>query len=219
MTPEIVFPMGLGGNHVRWLLSIDPKFDLKCCYSNKLENKVNWVCDNVYAKRTWNTWLIKEWHYRNQLDSVINIGHLIPPDSINDFGWQNKKQLILQANDYTLAGYHYFMVNLGLNNLTLDLALAQFKDWESTVEKIKRCKFSSKTILTSDCILEPKLNLEWYQQIVNWAGYTDLYEHASRIHSLYYQCRQQAAKDFVTYFESVEFQTHLDFYKTTYITA
>jgi hypothetical protein len=221
MIPEIVFPMGLGGNHVRWLLSLDPKFDLKCCYSNKLEDKVKWICNNVYTKRTWNTWLTKEWHYRGKLDSSIGLAHFLPNISevLMDTTWQRKKQLLLRADDYTTIGYHYFMVNLGLNNQTLSVVLDQFKDWETSLEKVKNCNLASKTILTSDCISEPTLNQEWYQKIVAWAGYDDLYEHANQIHALYYQARQQAAQDFVNYFKSSEFQTHLDFYKNIYITS
>jgi len=203
------------------LLSIDPKFDFKLCYSNKLEDKVKWICDNVYTNRTWNTWLQKEWRYRKQLDLSIVLTHFLSPNGnmLVDSEWQRKKQLILRADNYTNIAYHYFMVNLGLNNQTLSVVLEEFKDWETALEKVKHCNLASKTILTSDCIGEPTLNREWYQQIVTWAGYDDLYEQASVIHAKYYQCRQQAAQDFVNYFESSEFQTHLNFYKNTYIAS
>jgi hypothetical protein len=218
MTPEIVFPVGFGGNHVRWLLSIDPKFNLP--YGGpSIDDKVDWICKNIYQNRSWNQWLSKEWQYRTQFDSNIKIEHSLTQsgEMFDDLGWQNKKQLLLTVDNYTIACYHYFMVNIGLNNQTQSIIISQFTDWDKIVEKIKSFNLPNKKILKSDCISESLLDLDWYKEIVSWAEFDNLYEPASRIQTAYYQCRQQAAKDFISYFEGDEFKSHLDFYKNTYI--
>jgi len=220
MTPEIVFLEGIGGNHVRWLLSIDPKFNLPWCNTSSVTDKVNWICENVYKDRTWHNWLTTEWQYRNQLDTTIKVDHVLnqyPQENWSDTTWQNRKQLILTIDNCTVAAYHYFMINLGLNTQTLTSLMLKFKHWNERIEDLKQLNLPSKQILPSDCISEPTLNQEWYQKIVAWAGYDDLYDHASQIHTAYYQCRQQAAKDFIKYFEGDEFKSHLDFYKNKYI--
>ena len=218
MIPEIVFPTGIGGNHARWLLSIDPKFNLP--YGHSAVDKTTWICLNVYTHRTWNNWLTKEWEYRNQLNALMRVEHHAtqPNESMDDARWQNKKQLFLTVNNPTMSAYHYFMVNIGLNNQTnLKSLLGQISEWNYTVAKINDKNLSTKQSLASDCISEPTLNADWYQSLVEWAGFDNLYDQASQIHTAYYQCRQKAAKDFINYFEGPEFQLHLNFYKHTYI--
>ena len=220
MIPEIVFPGGLGGNHVRWLLSIDPKFNLPFCTAS-VDDKVSWICQNVYKNRTWNNWLSTEWKYRGRLDPIIKIEHSLtqPGEGFDDTAWQSKKQLLLTTNDNTKIVYHYFMVNIGLNNQNKEILLARFDQWNTLVLNLQNGCYdlSNKKVLLSDCVAEPTLDVEWYKKIISWAGYNDLYEPASRIQTAYYECRQKAARDFITYFESKEFQSHLDFYKHVYI--
>lgn len=218
MIPEIVFPCGYGGNHVRWLLSIDPKFNLPFCVGS-INDKINWICQNIYKDRTWNNWLTTEWQYRNQLDSIIKIEHSLtqPGEMFDNPTWQNKKQLLLTVADKTIASYHYFMVNIGLNNQTKHNVIASFEEWDNLLKYFKNNNLSNKQILQSDCITDAVLNLDWYKEIIRWAGFDNLYEQACHIHTAYYQCRQQAAKDFIAYFEGEEFSSHLDFYKNTYI--
>jgi len=220
MIPEIVFSTGMGGNHVRWLLSIDPKFDLPFC-TGSIDDKVSWICQNVYKNRTWNNWLLTEWKYTDSLDSIIKVNHELtqPGEKWDDINWLNKKQLLLTTKDNTITAYHYFMVNIGYNNQNKEILLAQFDQWDTIVSSLQNGRYdlSSKKVLLSDCVADPLLDAEWYKEIVGWAGYDNLYEPASRIQAAYYECRQQAAQDFITYFESKEFQSHLDFYKNVYI--
>jgi hypothetical protein len=127
--------------------------------------------------------------------------------------------LLLVAKDNTITAYHYFMINLGANNQNKEMMLAQFNQWNDTIERLQKdsCELPNKTLLFSDCIADPTLDHSWYKELVAWAGFDDLYEPASRIQTAYYECRQRAAKDFVSYFEGPEFQSHLDFYKNVYI--
>jgi hypothetical protein len=218
MIPEIVFPDGAGGNHVRWLLSIDPKFNFPFC-NGSIDEKINWICQNIYKDRTWHNWLATEWQYRVRLDSIIKIEHSLtqPGEMFNDTTWQSKKQLLLIVDDNIMASYHYFMVNIGLNNQIKHKVVSDLRDWRDLTENVKNYNLPSKQILQSDCITEPTLNLDWYKKVISWAEFDNLYEQACRIHTAYYQCRQRAAKDFIKYFEGDEFKSHLDFYKNKYI--
>lgn len=220
MIPEIVFPAGVGGNHVRWLLSIDPKFNLAHGGAS-VDDKVDWICKNIYHNRTWNNWLAKESQYRNQLDSIMMLKHSVtqPGEMFYHPDWQEKKQLLLTVDDPIMASYHYFMVNIGLNNQTKDTMMRNLTQWQEISDTIESLNLSTKKILKSDCIIRSDLDLDWYKEITNWAGFDDLYEPANRIQGAYHQCRQQAARDFVAYFEGQEFKSHLDFYKRKYIEA
>lgn len=218
MIPEIIYPGGAGGNHVRWLLSIDPRVNLRF-FKGSVDEKVNWICQKIYKDRTWSNWLEIEWQYRNYFDSIIKIEHeaFQGYERIDDPVWQSRKQLFLTVDDYMMTAYHYFMINIKSSSIVKHHAAGDFKRWDDQLTLFKNSNLANKQILKSDCIVEPTLNLDWYKKIIDWAGFDNLYEQACQVHAAYYQCRQQSAKDFIKYFEGDEFKSHLDFYKNKYI--
>jgi hypothetical protein len=77
-------PWGAGGNHLRWLLLIDEKFNFFNFQS--ITDKVNYILNSIYPlKRTHSNWLDYEWIWRDDLKRFIMFMH---PD--HDFEWQNK---------------------------------------------------------------------------------------------------------------------------------
>ncbi len=215
--PDIVFRSGACGNHARLMLSVDPKFDLVFCPNPS--KRVQWIYDNVYKFRTWNNWLSTEWTYREQLDSSIRVYHseFNIGEGFSDQSWITRPQLYLLQTDHWLAGLHYFMINLGLNNHTLDLFVADSQQWQHNLYYPKVCNESynmpNKKILYADSLFEPELDYNWYKKLIDWAGYSDCYEQAAQIHGFHFQARLRAIQDFVEYFKGDHFRGTLEYYQ------
>jgi hypothetical protein len=215
--PDIVFRAGACGNHVRWMLSVDPKFDLTFCPN--VAERVQWIHDNIYQSRTWNNWLNNEWTYREHLDSIIRVSHseFDPRESPMNTAWINRPQLYLLQKDPWLAGLHYFMLNLGMNNSTLDLFVEDCQRWQHNLYYTRLYNESynmpNKKILYADTLFESELDYTWYKKLIDWAGYSDCYEQAAQIHRFHFQARLRAARDFVDYFKGEHFCNNLEFYQ------
>lgn len=208
--PQIVFEVGAGGNHVRWLLAVDPLYQ-NTAFSGTSAERAQWIVDNVYTDRTWYSWLSKEKHLREPMaDAGITLTHNYEIDSWNL--WQDKKQLFLVNDNVDQIALQYAMFNLGMNNYTPAQFISAAKQWTKTVSEIAvGCK--NKTVLLSDCLFDKELNYDWYSNITKWAGFDNYYDDAVKVHYAYYKARQRCAKEFVEYFTGSEFNSYLEFYK------
>lgn len=175
-----------------------------------LESKFEFIRSNVYAQRSWNTWLKVEWEYRTQLDDLITIDHVV-------FDWaardnSKEKYLFLMCNDESLPFVHYFHVNPAMNNLTPDEFIKKIRTWKRESEVFESCstQFPNKKLVTIDSLYGPELSYTLYKEIVDFFGFSDNFEVARQVHAMHYQCRKQSAKDFYDYFTSNEFMKILN---------
>jgi hypothetical protein len=200
---NIIFPEGAGGNHLRWLLFLDPQYPDPFNNYVTPEDKANFIINEVYHdSRTWNTWLQREWHFRPMLDGPVNISH--------DFqSWSNlihQRTLYVIFKDYELPITHYSHINLSLNSTTPEQFRNKFQYRHSIMLEIQNQNNPNFTFAYGDTIFDPQLDLNFYQQLVDCFKFGNYYEQAARVHRAYTECRNRSAKDFIEYFNSDEFK-------------
>jgi len=199
---NIIFPEGAGGNHLRWLLFLDSRYQDPFNNYTSPDSKVKFILENVYTQnRTWNTWLQQEWFHRPMLDGQINISH----DCKNWIKIADQRSLFITFENYELPLTHYYHINIGLNSSTPDQFRANIRQRQETIEHIQKQANSNFKFLQADCIFAPELDVDFYNQLVSTFGFDNVYEHAAQVHRAYALCRQRSVRDFCSYFDSKEF--------------
>ncbi|CAB4128605.1 hypothetical protein UFOVP112_44 [uncultured Caudovirales phage] len=186
----IVAPVGGFGNHVRWLMILDPSFVLVTqardvpVVLDTIEKKLEFITDLVYPiDRTWHNWLEFEWRYREDLNKIIAFSH----------GplWPTTKTLVLQVSP-DLAYKSYLKFNSNLNTRSRVRFINDVTDLNAlNYFGIDHC------ILNSDVLFTPTLSDYFYNQLINFFGLENLFEHASIIHNLWYDRHIKAEREFV----------------------
>lgn len=205
---SIIFALGMLGNHVRWMLFLDPKFP-NPWGAQDIGSKLKFIQDNIYPRsRTWNNWLGVEWKYRVDLDREILLAH-------ENWHWEqnpDSHELYLTCENPELPWLHYYHLNLGLNNNTPESMLHYFENWISELSVISANvhQYTNKKVLTIDSLFAQKLDRDLYLAITDFFGFQDLYEHAQTVQDLHYLCRQTSAQDFFEYFTAPDFSQRLD---------
>jgi hypothetical protein len=200
---NIIFPEGAGGNHLRWLLFLDPRYQDPFNNYTDPDSKADFIINEVYnSDRTWNTWLQREWHHRPRLDGPINISH--------DFqSWSNiahQPTLYVIFDNYELPLTHYSHINLSLNSTTPRQFRDKFQYRHSMMLEIQKQQNPNFKFLQCDTIFDPQLDLNLYQQLVDFFKFGNYYEQAARVHRAYTECRNRSVTDFIEYFNSDEFK-------------
>ena len=176
-------PIGGFGNHVRWLMLLDPSYDIG------YQNKVEFICDKIYGQdRSWHNWLNVEWQYRSDLNKLIIFEHNYNPAG-------DIKKLVLTI-DPDLAYRCYLKFNSNLNNNTVD----QFKELIKKANDhniVVSSKHANSLAMSADILYRPVLDPGFYQTLINWFELEDRYAEASIIHQHWYQAHQRAEKEFV----------------------
>lgn len=199
---NIIFPEGAGGNHLRWLLFLDSRYQDPFNNYTSADSKVKFILENVYSQdRTWNTWLGKEWFHRPMLDGQINIFH----DCERWNTITNQRSLFITFKNYELPMTHYYHINLGLNSSTPEQFRSRIQQRQVTIDHIQTQSNSNFKFLDADCIFDPELDVDFYNQLVSTFGFDNMYEHAAQVHRAYTLCRQRSAREFCRYFDSEEF--------------
>jgi len=206
---SIIFPPGFAGNHLRWLLFLDPQFNSVGICENNISAKFKFVQEKIYpSHRSWYNWLEVEWRFRTTLDRVIEVCH-------GNFNWEqsSNKELYLTTADRDLPFYHYYHFNLGLNGHTPAYFKTQIQQWMEEFELLQTRihEFPNKKICLCDPLFDPVLNRDFYQSIVDFYGFSDNYDIAQQVHSLYSQCKKTSTQEFCDYFVGDEFSKHIDF--------
>jgi len=202
---NIIFPEGAGGNHLRWLLFLDPKYQDPFNNYQTANDKLEFIQQQVYPQdRTWNTWLQYEWYHRHMLDEGINLSH--------DYrDWQSltdQPTLFVTFANYQLPITHYFHINLGMNSTTPDQIKTKFLHRHTVMQEIKQHQISTFNFVDGDTVFDSVLDPDFYQQLILTFGFSDLYDHAAKAHAAYSQCRKRSAQEFCNYFNSAEFQEY-----------
>jgi hypothetical protein len=197
---NIIAPIGGYGNHVRWLVSLDPTFTLNLTPPSlenfvltNVEEKINFIQDRIYfPERSWHNWLEVEWRYREGMHNSIPFGH-------SYVELRNTEPTLILTIEPELAYRSYLKFNSNLNNRSRDRFFRdiveentnniQFAHSDSTVNYT--------TVLSSDILFQPMLDKEFYNKLISFFGLQDQYEQANHIHQLWYCCHRQAEQEFV----------------------
>jgi hypothetical protein len=242
---NICSPIGGFGNHVRWLVLLDPQYSflinsgfltqeayqfqkgsewpdyteylnlnfINCSENVKAEilhaksdsdtypeilkfdtqfSKIKAFENQIYPEfRTWHNWLTMELKFRYHLDDFLTFRHnysdLPDPAMI-------QKTLIL-TTDPDLAYRCYVKFNIILNfkspgYFKKQIQLTNLNNSLINEENIKIC--------CSDVLFNHTLDKNFYNELVDWFGLSDLYNEANYIHGLWFAGQQRAEQDIVT---------------------
>jgi len=202
-------PIGGFGNHVRWLALLDPVFQFeatplaeprfkKIPDSSRhikfldADSKLDSFRTQIYSsKRSWDNWLWMEFLYREDLDEVLLFEHRGSQiDGID-------KNLVLTINP-ELALRSYFKLNSNLNHCTPNIFKKQVRQVVESALSNSSKRLKNK-IMNVDCLYQPVLDREFYNNMIEWFELTDCYELANQVHGLWFAAHQRAEQEFVEY--------------------
>ena len=202
-------PSGGFGNHVRWLALLDPVFQFELTplaeprfrkipdpsrhitFLNA-DSKLESFYTQIYsAKRSWDNWLWMEFLYREDLDEILEFGHR--KDQIDGVD----RNLVLTINP-ELALQSYFKLNSNLNHCTPDIFKKQVRQVVESALNNPSKRLENK-IMNVDCLYQPVLDREFYNNMIDWFGLSDYYDLANQVHGLWFWAHQRAEQEFAEY--------------------
>jgi hypothetical protein len=211
---SIGFPIGGFGNHVRWLMLLDDRyqFDIKLVdpqsegvveqrghvgnYKSynfvSMDSKLEFIKTQVYpGHRTWHNWLLFEWKYRDQIQEILKIDH-----AYNFNRGPLDKELYLTITP-ELAVNCYLKFNTSLNNTSSGLMKKSIAKFNQIVRGY--ClKFSENSLsLKVDALYNETLDQELYQQMINFFGLDYNYDQANQVHKLWYNLHKKAEREII----------------------
>lgn len=201
-------PIGGFGNHVRWLALLDPVFQFVLTPSKDggfvkitdtsrqitfldAESKLESFRTQIYSpKRSWDNWLWMEFLYQ-ETQQVFQLEHLWTLVDRVD------KNLVCTI-DPELALQSYFKLNSNLFHCTPEKFKIDVKHRiMSNVNNLSRQ--SGNKVIAVDCLYQPTLDREFYNNMIEWLELSDCYDLANQVHGLWYDSHQRAKQDFVEY--------------------
>lgn len=200
----IVAPSGAGGNHFRWLLLLDNRFEWNFCVeqtpkmpagvnfkSNNVNEKIKFLTNVVYnRRRRYFNWLEYEHSFRYSLDSHINFTHTI--DDLN-----NHKVIYFRI-DPVVAISNYLKFNFGLNSMHP----LTFIDFLKRTDQQVIAERPDALVLNAELLYNPLLDRELYTRAINWFGLEDHYEKAASIHIKWYRAHARAKTELIDTFNT-----------------
>lgn len=193
---NIIAPLGGFGNHVRWLILLDPSFDLTINYGKdiinltSLDQKIAFFNGRVYPNdRSWDNWLQIEWAYRDSLNRYIPFGH-----DINELLNPDVKTILLKTNP-ELAYRSYIKFNSNLNTRPKHRFISDVNETNSIVAD-KPHQLS----LDSDVLYNEVLDQKFYNDLVGFLELENLYTTAQQIHSKWYHLHKNAEQGITDHF-------------------
>jgi len=212
---SITFPIGGFGNHIRWLMLLDDRYQLDIKLADpqseglvnnrkhlenyksydfvSAESKLEFIKIHVYPNnRTWHNWLVFEWKYREQLQEILPIDHSY---DFKQHGPLEKELYLTITPD--LAVNCYLKFNSNLNNTSPELMKKLIANFNHLVRRY--ClKFSKNSLsLNVDILFNETLDQELYQQIINFFGLNYNYDLANQVHKLWYNLHRKAEKEII----------------------
>lgn len=199
-------PIGGFGNHVRWLILLDPCFRFEVVplaeprfkkmpdSSRRItfldaNSKLESFCKQIYStSRSWHNWIWMEFLYRKDLDQVLVFNHR------EDLFEGTNKNLVLTI-DPDLALKSYFKLNSNLNHCTPKIFKQQTDQFNLGADY---GNLQNKT-MNVDCLYQSTLDRKFYNHVIEWFELTDCYELANQVHGLWYHAHQRAEQEFVEY--------------------
>jgi hypothetical protein len=194
---SIVAPTGGLGNHVRWLALLSPEIaftikEINNGYENitpftTLGQKLKFFEGRIYGpSRSWHNWLDIEWTFRPALQQVISFSHEYDP---------NFDKVLALISDFDLCLHHYVKFNCSLNmkNSFRDSWHRKHKEnYDLAIQYPNNTK-----IMSTAPLVAPFLDRDFYTELVEWFGITDMYDAANKVHGWWFAADRRAEKDFV----------------------
>ena len=190
----ICAPAGAFGNHIRWLMLLDDRFNLKIerkdhpvVVLTTADDKFQFIKESIYPKyRTWHNWLEMEWTYREQISTHITFTHQL--SSIKEKS--NKCLAVLVTATPEMAYKRYLKFNSNLNNLSPN----SFKEFVQKFNlKVDELKENTNTlIVNSDTLFYPKLDKNLYDSLIDFFQFKSYYSIASELHETWYNLHKKA---------------------------
>jgi len=202
-------PIGGFGNHVRWLVLLDPVFQFEATplaeprFKNipdktkhikflDADSKLESFRTQVYStSRSWTNWLWMEFLYREDLDQLVVFDHR--KDQIDGVD----KNLVLTV-DPNLALQSYFKLNSNLNHCTPETFKEQSQWFTRNAMRNSPSRLENK-VMNVDCLYRPTLDREFYNGMIEWFGLSDCYDLANQVHGLWFDAHQRAEQQYVEY--------------------
>lgn len=187
-------PMGAFMNHVRWLLMVTEHSTL-----------YDFVLEEVYpSDRTAFNWLDYEWKFR--MDPKYNTTFAIHhgPEAILEDMPKLKKLLFLDY-DPDLCLKHYLKLNPTLNGVEVDYFLQVVKYISELQDRIVRDNPNIGMLkLDVDVLLDPILDVEFYNRITTFFDLVPNYELASEVHKAWYKLNLAAEEAMLSLPKDIE---------------
>jgi hypothetical protein len=200
----ITGPVGGFANHVRWLILLSPEFQFtvtplkepkfrnivdttKHLDFTTQDNKLTEFQNKIYSQdRSWYNWLIKEWDYRDELNTIIPLSH-------NEDAPAGSKILLITV-DPDLAFRAYLKLNSHLNHRTPEEFKKELKNKDFTSFKNK----INAKIISSTVLYQPTLDYNFYCELIAWFNLKNCYEQACLVHKMWFDCHERTKQEFIT---------------------
>jgi len=190
---EVVGCLGGGGNHLRWLLLLNPEFSY---FRDHAPDNFTFIRDCVYPNnRNWQNWLNFEWRWRLEIDKLIAFSHLRP--------LQSDTKYCALVTDPDLALKHYLKFNSNLNNTLIDTFKSNVEIYNRQVQA--QSKSPNLLIIDSAELFQPTLNRYLYTKIVTWFELKLYYTQASQIHARWWHLIKTAEKEIISDLQKLYF--------------
>lgn len=187
-------PWGAGGNHLRWLLLLDKKFNFFKFQSTA--DKINYILTSIYPlKRTYSNWLDYEWIWRDRLKKFIVFSHPDwDPNWKNNLDQFNELNIFIESSNKFLPGQLYKKINPNFNGQS-----------ESDFAKMCEQRFVEVNMLTKSIngividlaeLYLPILSKNLYKQLTDYAQLDYNYDYASLIHERWFFLHNKAEEEY-----------------------
>jgi len=184
------------GNHVRWLLLLDDRFQSSNLYfTGDQQAKVDFILANAYPyDKTWYNWITYEHDFRPAFDELIIHNHFF--EKIDFTNFNNYRYIAIQVSPELC---YYCHIKFKRN---------QYKSKEEFLTETAKANEKDKglkqflpnmLVLDSDVLFQEELDKTWYNNIITQLGFDNNYKYATIIHKRWYNLHKQAENDIINY--------------------
>ena len=205
MRHSVCASVGGFANHYRWLLLLSEKYNdltslnansfmrVKKAFPWKVEDKVKFIEENIYCKeRNHKNWIAYEWKYRKPLDHIIPVSHNIYSASYAIAPKHSPSvphKILVSLLDPQECLKHYVKFNPTLNTFSpLNFVKRCEDDITDAKEYLSYLREHEEVfIVNGEKLYQPELDKTLYKSIIDFFELEDLYEHANKIHMMWYR--------------------------------
>lgn len=185
MKREVVGCIGGGGNHLRWLLLLDPSFTY---FRDVAPDNYSFIVNCVYPNdRNWQNWLNYEWRYRLEVENLIAFSH--------GRELQSDTRYCALKTSPTDALKHYIKFNTNLNTTLVDTFKQQTHRFNEFVES--HTTNENLLVIESGDLFQSTLDRNLYERVVAWFNLSNNYTQAAEIHSIWWNLVKRAEQEII----------------------
>lgn len=193
----VTSPIGGFGNHVRWLLLLDNKFN--CLQDDVFKNdnspqgKSSFIMEHVYhEKRTWHNWLRIEWDFRIWVNKHIALEHEAYGVASIHHDSKFSDAIIAVHVEPEFAYKRYLKFNSGNNGRSKEETITEIEEYNSKI-----LNNPTTTIIDAAVLYNEQLDEELYSRCIDAFSLESNFDYASEIHKQWYKLQENAEFEFV----------------------